>query len=582
MTMSEYDVIVIGGGINGLTCAAYLGRAGLKVLILEARGECGANCDACEPGMPGFVHNLHTTWMITGASPCMDELELESHGLEFSTTDVCYATTFSDGKNVCMNGSDPFKTIEYIRAVSPKDADTFTNLISVAMPLIDEVCQGYHDVIYTPPKKETMERFGRVVEGVLKGVGLNFSFEDAYNKMNGFDIMDMLFESEHVKSMLLSLSWISGLAPINTQIGVLGAFLAPITGMLIPVHISKGGGHGLTHALVKAAKHYGATILPCCPVEEIIVENGVATGVRLSDISVYPGKVIKAKKIVSNLTVVPTFIEMMRKEHIDPGLYEAIKQFSYEEQNIFSVHYALKGQPEFASAGFNRSVQRCCMGYFGSEKKGEMKKYNENLVNGVIHDEILANWFIPTLADPTQAPPGCHTAFAWFDVPPSPKAWKNRALNGFEAWDTIKHELADEVTEQFEKHIPGFKKLILDRIIYTPMDMFKNNPSSIKGNWAGGSVIPEQWYEKRPVPGVLKKGRASRTFIENLYISNSIHPYGGSHLSCGYMAASEVAEDMGVRNQSWWNKRAMDWHLQNSAVKVPVNLGVDSKWKSVE
>ncbi len=86
-------------------------------------------------------------------------------------------------------------------------------------------------------------------------------------------------------------------------------------------------------------------------------------------------------------------------------------------------------------------------------------------------------------------------------------------------------------------------------------------------------MIPEQFYEKRPVPGVLKGGGA-RTFIENLYISNSIHPLGISVLSSGYIAACEVAEDMGARDQDWWTSKATHWYLKNAA-EVPLDLGVE-------
>jgi len=96
--------------------------------------------------------------------------------------------------------------------------------------------------------------------------------------------------------------------------------------------------------------------------------------------------------------------------------------------------------------------------------------------------------------------------------------------------------------------------------------------SAIKGNWAGGSVIPEQFYEKRPVPGVVKNG-AARTFMKNLYLSNSIHPFGMTHLASGYIAASELAEDMEVRDQEWWQEQAGMWYLAN-ADRVPLNLGL--------
>jgi len=145
-------------------------------------------------------------------------------------------------------------------------------------------------------------------------------------------------------------------------------------------------------------------------------------------------------------------------------------------------------------------------------------------------------------------------------------------LEGIKSWDGIKHELADDLTDTFERYAPGLKKLIKERHIYTPLDMQRNNMSAVMGNWVGGSVIPEQFYENRPVPGVLKDG-ASRTFLKNLYLSNSIHPFGTTWLASGYLAAKEVAEDLGAREQSWWKDKACRWYLENIN-DIPLNLGV--------
>jgi phytoene dehydrogenase-like protein len=138
-------------------------------------------------------------------------------------------------------------------------------------------------------------------------------------------------------------------------------------------------------------------------------------------------------------------------------------------------------------------------------------------------------------------------------------------------WDVIKEKLADDITDTYESYAPGFKKLIKDRLVYTPLDQFRSNPSAVLGNWAGGSMIPEQFYEKRPIPQIMRGG--SCTFLKNLYLSNSIHVASNSTLASGYIAACEVAEDMGARNQSWWSSQACLWFLENMS-DIPLNLGV--------
>ncbi|MCZ7631415.1 MAG: hypothetical protein M5U19_21235 [Microthrixaceae bacterium] len=111
----------------------------------------------------------------------------------------------------------------------------------------------------------------------------------------------------------------------------------------------------------------------------------------------------------------------------------------------------------------------------------------------------------------------------------------------------------------------------------TPLDQVRNNPSSVTGSIVGGSVVPDQFHANRPVPGVITGG-TSRTFLPGLYLSNSIHPVSASWLATGYLAACDVAEDLGCREQSWWTARPWDWFMEHM-MDVPMNLGVGEKWK---
>ncbi len=570
--MKDYDVIIIGGGINGLTCAAYLAKAGLKVILLENRGECGTHCDTTEPGIPGFLHNLHATWLISAMSPSMTELELEKFGLEYVVTDYIYGKTFENRKNV-LQGVNFFDTQNSWEKHSKKDADIISHSAMFILNRLPDIMNAMHEFFYKAPSNNNIENvLGHLFDDLLQHIGMDVTFKDVW-EMNGFQTTDLMFESEYIKTMIQSLSWIGGFPPIHKTIGSLGCgVLGPLAGPIFPVHQAKGGSHSLTHALIKAATSYGVKILSCCPVKKIIVKNGEVQGVQLSEHAIYANEVITAKKVVSNVTLIPTFIDLIGEEHLSPKMISTINTFDYNEQNLFGVYYALDDAPQFASAEFDEGIQKCFMGYFGGNNSQEMKNFNNDLINGIIHDNIIGNWFIPTLADPSQAPDGCHTSFVWIDVPPNPKSWKYGKLNGLKDWDTMKYQFADMITDTYEKYAPGFKKLIKDRIIYTPLDMQRNNPSAVLGNWVGGSVIPSQFLTNRPVPGILKNG-GSRTFMKNLYLSNSIHPFGATWLASGYIAATEVAEDLNVRDQSWWNDKACTWYLENIS-RIPKNLGV--------
>lgn len=572
----DFDVVVIGGGINGLTAATYLAKAGAKVCVVEARAECGAHCDTEEVTLAGFLHNLHATWMITALSPAMEELELEKFGLEILMTDYAYGKTFLDGKCALM-GVNPQDTIQNWMKLSPKDAEFVIKVMEVIVERLEEVIQWVHSFLFEPPSYVKVEENMKFLREIGRKLGVDIPPEEMVN-MNGFQVLDIFFDSEYIKTMIASLSWIGAFPPLHRKIGSSGCIgVASLTGPIFPVHQVKGGSHSLTHALVRCCKSYGVKILQNSPVEKILVNGNKAYGIKLSKESIFPNEIITAKKIISDLTLTYTF-EMIDEDKINPEMRQIIKNFCYDEQVIFGVHYALKTAPVFKSADFDPGIQRCFMGYFGGETTEEMKLFGAELISGVIPKKLMANWFIPSLADPSQAPSGCHTAFVWLDVPPIPVRFEDKKLPySFSVWDKIKWELAEKITELFEMYAPGFRKNILDMFVYSPLDVWRNNRSAIKGNWCGGAMIPDQFFKNRPLPGVIVRG-ATRTFIKDLYLSNSVHPFGATWLASGYLAASEVAEDMGIREKEWWNKKAVMWYFQNLG-KIKRNLGVPDRWK---
>jgi phytoene dehydrogenase-like protein len=574
--VKDYDVIVIGGGINGLTVSAYLAKAGLSVGVFEARGQCGAHCDTVELGTPGYLHNLHATWLATAYSPAMQDLDLPALGLELRGTDVTYAKPFESGRNL-LHAMDFDITYANWARISEADASMQTKALEFNAVNLEEMLEVNRRFWYGPPCTDTMERMYKLLDGFLAAQGHSYTGVELLN-MTGFEVLDLLFDSDEVKTTTASLGWIGGLPPIHRKIGALAAvFMAGIGGPM-GVHNCRGGSHALTHSLIKATVDAGGEIWTTSPVDKILVEDGRAVGIRLRDDALMPGEEIRANVIVSNVSAAPTFLGMLGEDVIGTDIANRVKSFHYDEQVLFGVYYSLDDDIEFASAAWDPGIQRCMMGYLGGERLDDMRRHNTNLVSGVIDDEVMGNWFMPTRADPTQAPPGCHTAFLWIDVPPHPRRWRGQKITGgIDAWPEISEALADAATDRIEGFAPGFKDRIVERFAMNPLDQLRNNPSSVTGNILGGSVVPDQFYMNRPVPGIIVDG-ASRSFLPGLYLSNSIHPMGASWLATGYLAAREVAEDQGCLDQPWWTHRPWDWFMDNM-MDVPMNLGVSEKWQ---
>lgn len=552
----EFDVIVIGGGINGLTTAAYLAKTGLSTVVVERREEVGTHCVTEEHSVPGFRISPHATSQWVGHSPCMADLELEKFGLELIAPRYTRAMPFADGKAFVPDVYDANNLYKKWLKFSEKDAKIFKDLMNALAGVRVDL---YMNFFYSAPSPENWDFAMRIFSN------LPHVPEDFWD-MTGFGLADYLFESDYIKAQVTAFSNAVGFPPHHKIIGPMGTILMATS---TTNQQAIGGAHQVPHALQRCIVHHGGKILQSCEVEKIIVEDGEAKGVVLSEHSAYPEKKLMARKaVISDLTPVPTFIDLVGEEHLDPVHVRMIKCYDYEWHVLFTACYMTTEPPKWKGASFDPDVLKAWNFNIGAASMEDVERAIMDLLCDRIPKPItaLGSDFVLTLYDKTAAPKGYHNVQLWADVP-----YSIRKLGGPEKWDDIKDEVLDEMTETMEDYAPGFKRTVKYKVAVSPLDIYRKNPSAIKGPWNAGISKPGQLYFDRPFLGC----NAPRTPIKKLYLSNGMWPWSMSWLASGYIAACEVIKDLGIERPSWWSHKCFDWYREwAERNNIPINLRV--------
>jgi phytoene dehydrogenase-like protein len=273
-------------------------------------------------------------------------------------------------------------------------------------------------------------------------------------------------------------------------------------------------------------------------VASINVEGGRATGVTLSD-----GRTVRAERFVaSSVPASITMLEMVGCEHLDSGLADELGAYAWNSEAIFGAHYALSRPPRFRAEATNPDVPRALNLIIGYESSDDLQQHMEDLRARRLSPVGSVHASIPTLNDPTQAPPGYHTAFGWHFVP-------SAVDTEFAAWDKpATQERLKAVSGAYTHYAPDFEDCVLAATTHTPVDTVRRVPSMRFGDRHHGSYHPDNWESFRPHPQLA----SYRTPIDGLYLCGaSQHPGGSFHGQPGYNAASVILSDIG--ESPWWN-----------------------------
>lgn len=523
----HYDGIVIGAGHNGMITAAYMAKQGLKTLMLEKQVEVGGGLDTHEDDHhPGFYHNKHSVFhRVVTHLPWYKDLELEEIGLEYIDPEVGCAQMFTDGSSICWY-KDVEATAKQLAQYSRKDAETYKKMVTEWAPLVHEIVtpETYNPAMRYEQKREILEKWS---------VGRQYL---DIASMSPVEVAEKYFESDAIRAMMVYLCVMRGYEPWSPGIG----YLIPVqvvTG--VNPQLCKGSSHQLAHYLEDAVWKFGGEIRERSGVTNIIIQGGKAKGVELWD-----GTTIWADQfIASSLNPQQTFLELIGEPTVPKHIAEKAAGYKYSNLGpIFALNLALNERPIYIHEKGNPDVGRAFLQIMGCDSMADVKALDDACRAGNLPDKLFFNGTTPTVLDPTQAPPGKHTAFMW---PLAPYALHGDPNN----WDIERDQIFEAYMDKWRYFAPNLTdQNIVSKDSYTPLDVERHLHNMFTGDWMVGELNSEQCLDKRPFEEVGQ----CRGYFEGLYLcGSSSHPGGNITGAPGYNAAKAIGEDLGL--DMWWH-----------------------------
>jgi phytoene dehydrogenase-like protein len=518
----EFDGIVIGSGQHGLILASYLARAGLRIALVERRLGYGGGLMTEQATLPGFYHNLHSINHFSIAStPWYGDLELHAR-VPYIVPRYEFAQPHADGSALIFS-RDIEETVASIARFSAADARTFREWNRRAEEMTREVflIERYSEPLSRELRAQVLGR---------SDVGRDFL---ALTERQPDEAVEELFEDERVKVLFLF-----KLSLFGTVLHETLANASPVGSLIRAFDLAtgyelcKGGSWNLARGLMESFIAAGGSFLNQAHVERILIDGGRAAGVALAD-----GRELKASRFVaSTVDVAQTFEQMIAPEDLPGDYRQKVAGFRGTKWTLFGLHLALREPPRYTSAEFDPHVNDALKYNVGSESIASLTEAHADVEANRMPGRIQFGGGALTQLDPSQAPPGFHTAYAWHVVPFEPDGDPEK-LN------ELREQFADAIIEKWREYAPNLTdENILARHTYTAYEYARELINMRRGDIFMGSLDAGQ---------VMHEHFGYRTPIEGLYMAGSAtHPNGGISGGAGYIAAGVVAKDVGAR--LWW------------------------------
>lgn len=531
------DAVIIGAGHNGLACAFYLARAGLKVTVLEARDVVGGAA-VTEEFYPGFRNSV-AAYTVSLLNPkVMRDMDLAAHGLRIVERPLSNFLPLDDGRYLKVGAG---RTQAEVARFSQRDAerlDAYGSHLDSAAGLLREL------VLETPPNRveggwmaalPELLKAGRLGNRARKlPLSTQRELLDLFTKSAG-DYLDGWFESAPIKAAYgfdsVVGNYASPYSPGSAYV-LLHHVFGEVNGKKGAWGHAIGGMGAITQAMAKAARGLGVEIRTGCPVDEVLLERGRAQGVVTQ-----AGERVDARVVVSNLNP-----RLLYTRLVDPGALPA--DFLRRMQawrcgsGTFRMNVALAELPDFGCLPGRTAAEHHGSGIIIAPSLQYMERAYHDARSLGWSREPIVEMLIPSTLDPGLAPPGRHVAslFCQHVAPELPDG---------SSWDQHRERVADLMIDTVDRYAPNFKAAVLGRQIMSPLDL-ERTFGLVGGDIFHGALGLDQLFAARPMLGHADY----RGPIAGLYTCGSgTHPGGGVTGAPGHNAAREVLRDVAPRGK---------------------------------
>ena len=517
---SPYDVVVMGAGHNGLVAAAYLAKAGKKVLVLERKKHYGGGVSTRELIAPGYWHDEHSNVhiMIQG-NPMLrqDELGLiGKFGLDYIYPELPHASIFEDGR-VIRTWKDLDRTCQGFAEFSPRDAEAYRRFVGISQSILPMFMSG----LYAPPIPTGA--FMAMMDSSDEG---RFVLDIMYR--SALDVVNRYFESDWLKIHIVRLVTENLQMPDELGTGM-GALLMPGIIHTYGVSMPRGGSGELSKSLVRAIEHFGGEVRCNAEVSRVIVSSGRAVGLRMAS-----GEEFLARDAVIG-AIHPRRLRQFVAETPEPVL-ERADNVTPSTFSIMMLHMALRERARLRAPDGEGAVMTELL---STNTLHDMLLDYDRLRRGEVPPRRLIAGGDNCACDPSRAPAG---GGVFYGVTFAPYALRE---GGPAAWDAVKEQVADESLAYFRKFYGNLSDdNIIGRVVRSPLDHERDSPASfVAGDVHGCAPFLHQTSGHRPTPDLAQ---FTVPGIERLYLVGPFMHPGGGVFGAGRATALKMFDELGM------------------------------------